>query len=195
MCAAAATTRSIPARTRPTEPFSALPHPLPPYGKESAFAIRFPTPQCGRKKRAAQSNRSFRRIGAPSGFSVGNANSAPRRTAPLSESLRQANNQRQDERFIPFSICAKPSPRRRRNALPGRAFASHGFTIFHEKPMRAARREEPYRSPNLCDNQRQDELQPVLNMRKTIAPPQKKCSPGRGVCIVWFYSFASVSST
>ena len=40
------------------------------------------------------------------------ANSMAGRTSLLSEFPRQANSQRQDERFSPFSICAKPSPRR-----------------------------------------------------------------------------------
>ena len=60
----------------------------------------------------------------------------PMRTARREEPHRSPNlcdKQRRNDRFSPFSICAKPSPRRRRNALPGGAFASHGFTIFHGK--------------------------------------------------------------
>mgnify|MGYP004725161419 CR=1 FL=1 len=72
------------------------------------------------------------------------------RTARRDEPRRSPNlcdNQRQDERFSPFSMRAKPSPRLRRNSLPGGAFAFSVLQFFtksqceqHAEKNRAALR-------------------------------------------------------
>ena len=179
MCAAAATTRSTPARTRPTKPFSALPHPLP-CGKKAHSPFVFPRLSAVEKSAPA----SHACLSAKSALhqDFPSAMRAARREEPH-RSPNLCDNQRQDERFSPFSMRAKPSPRRRRNALPGGAFAFSVLQFFtksqceqHAEKNRAALRIFAITSAQTSASARSQ-------CAKTSAPPQEKRSSGRGVCI------------